>query len=73
VNAMGLGAGDIVYLSPLEVEEDSPYRAAERVAGIQPLTDDELDEQMRRLRAGIQSGPEGRPKIALYDIRDFVY
>jgi hypothetical protein len=46
---------------------------AERAAGIRPLLDDELDAQMRRLKAGIPSGPDGRPKVALYDIRDFVY
>lgn len=73
LNAMGLGAGDLVYLSPLVAEEDSPYRKTERAAGIVSLADDELDAQMRRLQAGIRSGPGGRPKIALYDIRDFVY
>jgi hypothetical protein len=70
---MALGSGDIVYLSPLAAEEDSPYRQAERAAGIRPLTDDELDAQMRRLKSGIPSGPAGRPKVALYDTRDFVH
>lgn len=73
VNAMGLGSDDILYLSPLAVDPDSPYRQQERSTGIRPLTEAEIDAQLRSLRNGFRFAPQGRPKVAIYDIRDFVY
>ncbi len=73
VNAMGLGAGDILYLSPLAADPDSPYRQQEREAGIRPLTEAEVDAQLRMLRQGLRFNPGSRPKVAVYDIRDFLY
>jgi radical SAM superfamily enzyme YgiQ (UPF0313 family) len=73
VNAMGLGPQDILYLSPLAADPDSPYRQQERATGINPLTEDETDAQLRALKAGLRFDPRGRPKVAIYDIRDFIY
>ncbi|HSB69457.1 MAG TPA: radical SAM protein [Candidatus Methylomirabilis sp.] len=73
VNAMRLGKQDLLCLSPLAADPDSVYRQREREAGIRPLTEAETDAQLRALKAGLRFDPRGRPKVALYDIRDFVY
>jgi hypothetical protein len=73
VNAMRLDSGDILYLSPLAAEPDSPYRQQEREAGIHPLTEEEIDRQLQTLKAGLRFESGNRPKIAVYDIRDFIY
>ena len=73
VNAMRLGPKDILYLSPLEADPGSPYRRREREAGMRPLGDAEMDTQLRAIKAGLQASPAGRPKLAVYDIRDFLY
>jgi hypothetical protein len=70
---MPLGSGDLVYLSPLEASPDSPYRQREREAGIRPLGDAEVAEQLRSLRADLRKRPGRRPVVAVYDIRDFLY
>jgi hypothetical protein len=73
VNTMRLGPQDILYLSPLAADPDSPYREQERQAGIRPLTEAETHAQLKALRAGLHFDPRGRPKVAIYDIQDFVY
>ncbi len=72
VNAMGLGPQDILYLSPLMRDPDSAYPTQERAAGIRPLTESEMDAQITRLKAGLRF-PGPAPKVAVYDIRDFLY
>jgi len=73
VNAMHLDAQDILYLSPLATDPESPYRQQEREAGIRSLSDAETDVQLRTLKSGLQFDPRNRPKVAIYDIRDFIY
>lgn len=73
VNTMQLGPGDFLYLSPLAADPDSPYRQQERETGIRPLTEAETDAELRALKAGLRFDPRGRPKVAIYDIRDFIY
>ena len=73
VNTMHLDSRDILYLSPLAADPDSPYRQSEREAGIRPLTETETDRQLQTLKAGFRFEPGKRPKVAVYDIRDFVY
>jgi hypothetical protein len=74
VNAMRLGSGDIVYFSEFVDWPGSEYAQRATAAGIAPLS----DEQMRAQRAAMQAGfvfpdPTHPPKLALYDIRRFVY
>jgi hypothetical protein len=73
VNAMRLGPTDILYLSPLDADPDSSYRRREREAGMRRLGDAEMDAQLRAITAGLRTSPAGRPKVAVYDIRDFLY
>jgi hypothetical protein len=53
--------------------DDSPYRRKEREAGIRPATDEELDAQLQALRAAVREGASPGPKVAVYDIRDWLY
>jgi hypothetical protein len=74
VNAMRLGHGDIIYFSEFVDWPGSEYAQRAAAAGIVPLT----GEQVRAQRAAMQAGfvfpdPTHPPKLALYDIRRFVY
>ena len=73
LDAMQLGPQDLLYLSPLVADPDSSYRRQETEAGIRPLSEAETNAQLRALRTGLRFGPRGRPKVATYDIRDFIY
>jgi hypothetical protein len=70
---MGLESRDLLYLSPLVADPDSPYRQREREAGIRPLSEADTDWQLHALKAGLRFEPGKRPKVAVYDIRDFIY
>ncbi len=73
VHDMRLGRDDILYLSPLVADPESPYRQQEWEAGIRPLTDTEMAAQLEALRAGIRAGRSGGARVAVYDVRDFLY
>lgn len=71
---LGLGPGDLLYLSELVESESLPY--AERAArdAIRPLTAERIAEQARRMLAGLSASTSNPgPRIARYDIREFVY
>ncbi len=72
INAMALGAGDFLYFSDLVALPGSPYLSAAGAAGNVPLYPDQRLAQ----RAAITSRlvfPSSAPRIATYDIREFVY
>ncbi len=72
VNAMGLDAGDLLYFSEYVDTPGSEYgqRAAEE--GIEAMTGPEMAAQRAAIQAGLRF-PDGPPKIAVYDIREFAY
>ncbi|MFQ6057740.1 MAG: radical SAM protein [Anaerolineae bacterium] len=74
INAMPLGAGDIIYFSEFVEFPASEYarRAAEE--GIVPLSREQIRAQTEAIRAGfVFPHPSQRPKISIYDIREFIY
>jgi hypothetical protein len=72
VNAMGLDAGDLLYFSDLVESADSPYPRFARDASIRSLTADERRLQRRAIETRLKfRGPS--PRMATYDIREFVY
>ena len=73
IRKMPLGAEDMIYLSPLHVSPDSRYANRAREAGIRTLTPLEIEEQTERMRARLTSTRQANPKLARYDIREFVY
>jgi len=72
VNAMGLGAGDLLYFSDLVELPGTTYPRLAAADGIRSLTPAERRAQRRALRAGLTFAG-APPKIATYDIREFVY
>ncbi len=73
LDAMTLGPEDMVYLSPLAVEAGSRYERWAREEGGCALADDEMDGQLHTLERGIRRDTRGWPKVAVYDVRDFIY
>lgn len=71
VRAMGLGPGDIVYLSPFLEHPGLEYAGRARAEGVRALTEDEVGTQLETLRAALRSTPG--PRVSLYDIREFIY
>jgi radical SAM superfamily enzyme YgiQ (UPF0313 family) len=71
IRRLDLGADDIVYFSEFVDEPGSEYSAQARMAGIRPLTRDEIHSQARAMRNGFHL-PDAT-KISVYDIREFIY
>jgi hypothetical protein len=72
INSMALTAGDLIYFSDFVFLPGQPYgQIAERDA-VEPLTADQMRAQRREIESGLEftSAP---PKLATYDIREFVY
>lgn len=72
-----LDSRDLIYLSPFVEEDDSKYAEVAREEGVEPLNENEILTEVRRLWKGIQDikWPAGRgdPRVTLYDIREFIY
>ncbi|NTV63350.1 MAG: radical SAM protein [Oscillochloris sp.] len=73
LSQMGLGEGDIVYVSPLIVPPDGPY--AQQLAGIggKDLAANALTAQLEQIKAGARAATGNGTKVALYHIEEFIY
>jgi radical SAM superfamily enzyme YgiQ (UPF0313 family) len=75
LNAMRLGAEDLVYFS--EYVDDPALAYGQRAAGagdLRPLLSERCADQRRAIVDGIRGAPGARPpRHATYDIREFVY
>jgi radical SAM superfamily enzyme YgiQ (UPF0313 family) len=72
INTMHLGAGDLIYFSEFVAAPGQPYgKIAERDA-IEPLTVEQMHTQRRAVEAGLRFAGSP-PRLATYDIREFVY
>jgi hypothetical protein len=72
INAMELGAGDLVYFSELVATPGQLYGRIAARDDVKPLS----VEQMRAQRGEIESRlrfPSSHPRLATYDVREFVY
>jgi radical SAM superfamily enzyme YgiQ (UPF0313 family) len=72
LNAMPLGAGDLVYLSAFVPHPGTEYERLAADRGVAPLGDEGTQDQIRRLRAGLQFTAPG-PRVARYDVEEFLY
>lgn len=72
LNAMPLDAGDVVYLSELIDYPASAYAQQAALAGIEGLSVEEIEEQMRVMREGMRRAGAA-PLVSYYDVREFVY
>lgn len=87
VNALPLDEHDLIYLSELVDFPGSTYGELAAAAGIEPLTYEEIQEQMSTLRSELRTHrtlpeqepsapaapPFKTPRVSWYDIREFVY
>ena len=74
INAMQLGADDIIYFSELVANDDLEYAQDAHQAKLQPLIQKERLQQQEAIRAGLRfPKPDAKPRISRYDIREFVY
>ncbi|MDP6776505.1 MAG: radical SAM protein, partial [Candidatus Latescibacteria bacterium] len=74
LNQMGLRAGDMIYFSEMVAPPELEYAGQMAEIGVRPLTSDEMKAQMSAIREGLVfPNPEQRPRMAIYDIRRFVY
>jgi hypothetical protein len=74
VRAMALEPGDFVYLSPLVIGQNAPYRQIAEAEGLQALGPERLAEQAQRMREGLRAALSRRgPYVAHYEVEQFVY
>lgn len=73
LKAMHPGPGDLLYLSPLIVPNDSPYSVQMHDLGICPLSNAEINAQLDSIKTGLNAVLPHGPKVALYHIQEFIY
>ena len=71
LNAMPLGAGDLVYFSDL-IESDGGRESLPTVLSARALTEAESRMQQQRIQSGLVFAG-APPQMARYDLREFVY
>ena len=67
-----LGRDDIIYLSPLIAEPGGAFHEHLTKSGSRPFDDDEVEAELERFRDAFQGWRGPRPRVARYDIRDFL-
>ena len=72
LNAMELGAGDLIYFSDLVEAPGTPYPTLAASHGLRPLTLAERLIQRRAIRQQLAFA-DVPPKLSNYDVREFVY
>ena len=74
LNAMPLGAGDLVYFSPFVAQPGSEYGNLAETEHVRPLSDAEIAAQEVAIRAAMRPhDPVHPPQFSRYDIREFIY
>lgn len=72
INDIGLGAGDLVYFSEFVETPGQPYGQIAARDRVEPLSRAQMRKQRSEIESGLKfNGPP--PKLATYDIREFVY
>jgi radical SAM superfamily enzyme YgiQ (UPF0313 family) len=71
LNRMALGAGDLLYFSNF-ISAGTPYEKKTTDADLRPLPVPRMEAQREAILAGLDWGSQG-PRIATYDIREFIY
>lgn len=74
LNDLPLDREDTVFFSPLDIDADGGYAMHTMAAGIECLTDAQMREQERAIRAALRfGGRRGAPAMAHYDVEALVY
>jgi hypothetical protein len=72
INAMDLGAGDLVYFSEFVASPNQPYGQIADRDQVMPLSVGQMRAQRREIEASLRF-PSTPAKFAIYNIREFVY
>jgi len=72
INSMTLTAGDLIYFSDFVSLPGQPYGQIAEYDAVKPLTVDQMHTQRREIESGLKFAGMP-PKLATYDIREFVY
>jgi len=70
---MPLGNGDIVYISPLVVDESDEYVKIMEELGSKMLNKFEIVEQIQGIKEGLKDLIKSGVRVTLYDIQEFIY
>jgi radical SAM superfamily enzyme YgiQ (UPF0313 family) len=74
INEMGLGEGDIVYLSDFVNHPGLPYEKLAAEQNIVDLDWEQTDAQRETIKRGLRFADPKKPaKVTLYDIREMIY
>ena len=74
IQRMPLDEHDIVYASPFVASPEAPYVYDAAEAGITPMNDDEVWQEVQRFRHTLLPWARTRGvRVSYYDIREFVY
>lgn len=74
LNRMQLDENDFIYFSDFFPQKDTPYGEVARAQKITPLSYEDIRAQERTIRENIiYRGQGSGPRIARYDIREFLY
>lgn len=73
LEAMQLGAGDIVYLSPLVVPANGTYANALAAAGSTNLDSAAINAQIAQLKTAVRHVVGPGTRVTLYQIGEFIY
>lgn len=74
IKHMALDKYDFIYLSPMVSLPGTAYHEKVHAENIHPLSPEQIEQQKSELIKGIESNfQENMPKIALYDINQFIY
>ena len=73
VREMALDSGDLLYLSEFVNHPGLKYEQLALEKGVRDLKNDEMLEQQETIRAALALRGSDGPKIARYDIKEFVY
>ena len=71
LNDMPLDGEDLLYFSDLVEQPGTPYPALASERAIGPLSAERRAEQRRTIREGLRT--TSPPRVATYDVREFVY
>lgn len=72
ITRLALESGDLLYFSDLVEEAATAYPRIAKGAGIRPLDTAERAAQRQAIRERLAFGDDA-PKVATYDVREFVY
>jgi radical SAM superfamily enzyme YgiQ (UPF0313 family) len=72
INAMSLGESDLIYFSEFVALPGQPYGRIAQAEQIEPLSAEQMQTQRREIVSGLRFAGQP-PKLAAYDIREFVY